>query len=145
MQSFFKVLKRIGEKDKNSLFKNVEKLCETKKQKSIDGITSQLLFPEYFESYSLRIKDKSRWQKLNKNTFEFWHFYPSLLRLSEVKKVSNGCSGINFHHTGPHQTGSSKHHVLHSNTLQDIFRSSSKQGDKIAWWLNVWIAPWPPV
>ena len=37
--AFFKVLKRIGEKDKNSLFKNVEKLCETKKQKNIDDIT----------------------------------------------------------------------------------------------------------
>ena len=37
-------------------------------------------------------------QKVSKNNFEFDIFYLRLLRLSEVKKVSNGWSGINFHY-----------------------------------------------
>ena len=39
--------------------------------------------------------------KMSKNNFDT--FYLRLLRLWEVKKVSIGKSGINFHYSGPHQ------------------------------------------
>ena len=42
-------------------------------------------------------------KKWAKTTLNFDTFYLRLLRLSEVKIVSNGWSGINFHYSGPHQ------------------------------------------
>ena len=42
-------------------------------------------------------------KKRAKTTLNFDTFYLRLLRLSEVKKGSNGWSGINFHYSGPHQ------------------------------------------
>ena len=36
-------------------------------------------------------------------TLNFDTFHLRLLRVSEVKKVSNGRSGIHFHYSGPHQ------------------------------------------
>ena len=42
-------------------------------------------------------------RKWAQTTLNFDTFYLRLLRLSEVKKVSNGWSGINFLYSGPHQ------------------------------------------
>ena len=85
--------------------KCTKKLHNNCKTKQILMVSSQLSFLAYFESYSLRIKRQIN-KKFDKNwaktTLNFDTFYLRLLRLSEVKIVSNGWSGINFHYSRSH-------------------------------------------
>ena len=121
--NFCSIMKIIVEKDKNSLFKSVEKTC------IILMVSSQLSFLAYFESYSLRIK-----RKINKNLDKNWaqttlNFDTFHLRLSDVKKTFKWLIRHKFLLRttpslikrpiiqNPTHTSSSKNQVLHWNTL----------------------------
>ena len=101
LQSFFKELV----KKTKIPFQKSRNTCIITKE--ILTVSSQLSFSAYFESYSLRKEGQINQQNFDKNwakiPLNFDTFYPRLLRLSEVKKVSNGWSSINFHYSGSHQ------------------------------------------